>query len=227
LSKDIKKLVNPNRHINRNTLMSNLNGKSFEEIIDVFNKRVYDFYFKLGDHIVAQKHPHFDFVLMIISVVTIDLLSQYENNLDSSGGKHFRAYIRVHIPEFNKKFINKGTLEFFFKDRKKRVHWSEPVNSKYLNDYADAFYLGFRNGIVHNAMILPFGRINWSPKNIVQEELWDKKNNKIEIIIHPQNLYHKIKLIFNDYIKRLKNPKETKLRDKFREKFLRDFGWSI
>jgi len=143
----------------------------------------------------------------------------------------FKNYLRDKISKkFNKSFKNSGFIKFYNSrtiESKKPGFNTFQVNCIEISDCADAFWIGFRNGIVHNAMILPFGRINRSPIGIFNEELWDKKQNLIQITINPKNLFKRVVKVFDDYISRLLVSSNIDLRNNFKNKFLRDFGWKI
>ncbi len=184
---DKELVINPNRHINRKTIMTNLNGLSLNQIIKIFKDRINNFYLEKGIQILLVQHPHYDFILMVLNIITIDLLSQYEYGLYESDGNKFKSFLKSYIPEFDRSFKYSGFLNYY--DRKSKC-FSQKETNKDFKDYADAFWFGFRNGIVHNGMILPFGRINRSSKtSIIKEEIWDNKNNFIEITINPANLF--------------------------------------
>lgn len=229
--KDIEKLGNPDRHFNKKNQILELNGKSFEVIVNLFKKRIKDWYIKPGEYLLWQKKPkkkvEYGFIIMSISVIILDLLSQYEYDLPKSKPKEFKKFLIKEIPEFGNKFSLSGNFKYFEALEKPPKIVQVPVNTGKFNSYADAFWKGFRCGIVHNAFIMPFGRINQRPSEIILEDSWPDSSGKIMIdfIIHPENLFLKVKQIFMNFIRRLKNSANTILRQNFKDKFIRDFGY--
>ena len=227
MAKDIGLMVNPDRHFSNSKKIGELNGKTFNEAIDIFKERIDHWYILVGDTILKQKDSIiFSFGLMTINVIIIDLLSQYKYNLKRSEGVSFRAFLIKYIPEFGNNFKNDYKVKYYHPIKKKYIQKSA---NRCFTDYAQAFWEGFRCGIVHNAMILPFGRINTEPVNIIDEATWVDSNgdDRVDLVIQPINLFHRIKDIFNVYINNLKNLKFKKQRDNFKAKFKRDFGYQI
>ena len=227
MTKDIGLMVNPDRHFSNSKKIRELIGKTYKEVMDIFKERIDNWYILVGDRILKQKDSIiFSFGLMTINVIIIDLLSQYEYNLKKSEGDFFRAFLIKYIPDFGNNFRNDYKVKYYHPIKEKYIHKS--VN-RCFTDYAQAFWEGVRCGIVHNAMILPFGRINTEPANIIDEVTWVDNNgdDRVDLVIHPINLFHKVKDIFNVYITNLKDPKNKQLRDNFEAKFERDFGYQI
>lgn len=227
MTKDLELMVNPDRHFNNNEKIRVLNGKTFNDVINLFKERIANWYILVGDTILKQKDYIIHiFGLMTINVIIIDLLSQYESNLNKSEGASFQAFLIKYIPKFGNKFKNDYKVKYY-----------HPIIGNYIQNsanvcftnYAQAFWEGFRCGIVHNAMILPFGRINTEPANIIDEAIWVDSNGdrRVDLVIHPINLFNKVKDIFSIYIKKLKNPKNIPLKNNFKAKFKRDFGYQI
>jgi hypothetical protein len=227
MTQDIRFMVNPERHFNKSQKIQELRGKSFDEVVDIFKERINGWYFIIGDTILQQPQPrriHASFGLMIINVIIIDLLSQYEYNLFKSKGEYYGDFLKSHIPEFNNNYRNDYKIKYYHPI--KEIYIEDKANTCF-KDYSEAFWIGFRCGIVHNAMILPFGRINTEPKDIIDEKTWNDDNgdDRVDLVIHPINLYHRIKDIFDEYITKLKNPVNSNLINDFKDKFERDFGY--
>lgn len=224
--KDKKFLLNPNRIIAPGVQAKELNNKTLNDIIDIFESRINAFYFKGGDLIRDQEDTDLGFFLIELSAIIIDLLSQYENNLPCSDSDKFREYLKTHIPDFNNRFKNVGKMKYF-KGNQRRPKFIT-VDSRSI-DYAEAFWDAFRNAIVHNAMILSFGGYDTTPTNIIKEEPWtdDTNTQRVEQIIHPFHLYDNVKKVFKEYFKNLRDldPQYEGLRNNFKEKFLKDFGF--
>ncbi|MHA1758959.1 MAG: hypothetical protein ACTSVV_19490 [Promethearchaeota archaeon] len=223
MAENIQNLYNPDKHMNYNELLNSIIGKSFEDIIKVFKKRIYRWYIYFGDKLFFESHA--SFMLMVVSIMIIDLLNQYECNLISSSGNEFINFLKTKLPDFNQQFRNQIPYKTFHL-KKSRFK----LQTKY--DYAQVFWESFRNGIVHNAMIRPHGRIS-SRNQIVQDEIWSHIDtssntiNQVELAIDPHKFYLKVRDLFYDYLKRLKDPNEIILRTNFKDKFYRDFGIRI
>ena len=227
MTKDIELMVNPERHFTKDKKIRELKGKKLNEVIDIFKERIDNWYILVAETILKQEDfITLSFGLMTINVIIIDLLSQYEFDKENSSGKAYQDFLKNHIPEFKSKFRNDYKVKYYHPIKKKFIQKNA---NNCFTDYSQAFWEGFRCGIVHNAMILPFGRINTEPKGIIDEATWldDKGDNRVDLEIHPIKLYHKIKEIFNEYIAKLKNPTNIPLINNFKAKFRRDFGYQI
>ncbi len=49
---DIEEMVNPNRHFNKRNQILELKGKGFEVIVNLFKKRIKDWYIKSGEYLL-------------------------------------------------------------------------------------------------------------------------------------------------------------------------------
>jgi len=64
MAQDIIKMVNPNRHFNYDTEICKIIGKSFSDIVEVFEKRIERWYIHFGDLISEKNHE--GFILTVI-----------------------------------------------------------------------------------------------------------------------------------------------------------------
>jgi hypothetical protein len=119
----------------------------------------------------------------------------------------------------------KPSLKYYSWDKDKEL-WEE----KSLEDYAKAFYQIFRCGILHNAMVMYYGRI--SGKSILKKSIklrsWKYGNRRgREIAVNPILLLKNLEIFFNQYVNKLYDAKEKELRLNFINKFEWDFGIKI
>ena len=117
---------------------------------------------------------------------------------------------------------------------------SSPINSviyqgnlpypENILDLAEAFYHGFRCGVVHNAKIMEYGRINpdkmISP-DIIQEKPWAPGTAQIEVSVNPSLLFKAVVAKFEDYLVRLRDKTQIDLRTKFANRFKSDTGITL
>lgn len=200
-----------------------LDKLSIQKVIGMFKIRIEDWYIKPGKILSDKKfHLHFDFVLINLCCIIIDTLSQYYFDAAWSTGEIFQKFLRKEFPEFRTMLDPTKCVTFYDGNihfRKFRI-----MNPSKDHDFAWGFYKAFRNGIVHNGLVLPFGRHNRSDKNnVIISNSWGKSNQNIELKVNPQLLFKKVKKCFKKYIRQLRRSKT--LQKRFQNKFFRDFGW--
>ncbi|MHA1490695.1 MAG: hypothetical protein ACTSRI_13685 [Promethearchaeota archaeon] len=217
--------IDPKRNFTFNNKIRELNGKEFNEIVDLFKKRIKKWYIEPAEHLLSTSF-HYDFIVMVINTIIIDLLSQYRYNLKKSNKKRFKRFLRDYIPEFDNRFIQNGEIRYYNFEEKEFI--SRPAQT-FPGNYGVAFYEVFRNGIVHNAVILPYGGIGRDYSEIIYEEIWGQPDNKITLVINCKLLFEKLKEVFDKYITNLKDRDSDNdiLRCNFKAKFYRDFGYMI
>lgn len=231
---DRHELLYPKRIISPGIHAKDIVGMNFEDVINVFELRIKNFFFKLGDLIFKKINPKiffrrkdtdYGFLLICISCIILDMLSLYNaKNLKDTNKTRFTSYIldNFHSSEFKKKF-SRGFIKYFrFKTKKFET---ENANQK---NYAEVLWECFRNGILHGAIVMPYGSYDLTPNNITQDKYW--KNSKIEhacLVINPNHLYSSVKDHFFNYTLKLRNPKNTTLREYFKNRFEKEFGFVI
>ena len=209
-------VVNPSRTFAPHTHYQDLAGKSFEEVVKLFASRVQAWYL---DQVLCREGGDDGFLRTTMSCVVLDLLSQYYFDLPNSQESGFRQFLREKIPQFNQR-IDPEIQSSTYRNGEWRV---EPIDS-----LDKAFWHGFRCGIIHNGMILEYGRVSTSriaPEIIQLREREDK--NGTEVAVNPILLLERVNQLFQDYIRQLLSPSETELRKKFAAKFERDFGVAL
>lgn len=164
---------------------------------------------------------------MIISIccIILDMLCQYNRKLMTSSSNEFIQFVEEKIPKFSKTFKKNGMIKFFYQNT--AVNLEDPAKKTFAN----YFYSGFRCGIMHNAIIMPYGGFDRTGRLIIQED-WTEKSGKVRLVlgIDPIVFFKKVRKIFDKYIRNLNDLKNTKfdtLRDNFTWKFRRDFGFGI
>ena len=206
-------VINPSRAFAPQTLYKDLVGKSFEEVVKIFASRVQTWYL---DQVLHREGGDDGFLRTTMSCIVLDLLSQYYFDLPNSQESGFRQFLREKIPQFNQR-IDPAIQSSTYRNGE---WWVEPIHS-----LDKAFWHGFRCGIIHNGMILEYGRIS-TPRiapEIVQLRDRDDKHGT-EVAVNPVLLLERVNQLFQDYMRQLLSPSETELRKKFAAKFERDFG---
>jgi len=227
-------ILDDNRNIAPGIKGKDLDGMDFNQIVDFFDKRIKAFYIKPGNHLKKKKYSRrkwflrkrwdsdFGFILITISSILIDLLSQYETGLPQGKESDYVSYLGKAINEFSKNFSKIGKL--YYNDR---GILKNPIAVNV--NKASVFYSGFRCGIVHNAIVLTSGSYDETPATITREKTWADAINQDhnELVVHPIKLFEELVEVFNEYIRKLKNPLPLykSLRDSFKNKFLLDFGY--
>ncbi len=209
-------VVNPSRVFAPDTHYQNLAGKSFEEVVKIFSRRVQVWYL---DQALRCKGRDGGFLRTTMSCIVLDLLSQYYFDLQNSQETGFRKFLLEKIPQFNQPIDPKIQSSTY-----RKGEWCV----EQIDSLDKAFWHGFRCGIIHNGMILEYGRISASevaPKIVQLREREDK--NGTEVAVNPALLLERINQLFQEYIRQLLGPSETELRKKFAAKFERDFGVAL
>lgn len=218
-------LIDPERFFTYNKKIKELKRKNFNEIVSLFKKRIKKWYFEPAKLLLSSS-VHYDFIVMVINNIIIDLLSQYRYNLEQSDPQKFKLFLKDYIPEFDNNFKEKGMIRYYSFNEKKVISSNAQT---FPANYSKAFYKAFRNGIIHNAVILPYGGIGRDYPEILHEEIWGQPDDKITLAINSKLLFEKLKDVFKDYITKLKDSDSINdnLRNNFKEKFYRDFGYKI
>lgn len=219
---DEKPLANPNpeKAFNNRFHYVDLYLSKFDDLVLKFEDRIKYWYLKPVRDLIKKKIESNSFLIIQTVCVIIDLLSQYWYGSPSSDHNKYKEFLKIIRPSFKSKII--PSLKYYQWDSSKKV-WKE----KLIADYAEAFYIIFRCGLLHNAMIMDCGRI--SGKNIVKKSVklrkWKHGTKKgREIAINPILLLNSLERFFATYIKKLLNPKEEIIRENFAKKFEYDFG---
>lgn len=211
--------VNLNRAFSPGTKYRDLLAKSFDEVVLAFQERIQKWYL---DQALLASPQHEGFLQTTMACIILDIVCQYYFNLPKSSGKKFQEFLREKIGEFCNP-ITPPIISCSFDDKK--TEWKE-IELKTLDQ---AFWHGYRCGIIHNGMILEYGRISGSfGEQVVQlREREDGKGQ--EVVVNPGILIRRVDEIFKIYIQQLldEDGSNQTLRKNFAEKFERDFGITI
>jgi len=212
--------INPERNYTKEVKYKDLMGYSFEQILSEFNNRILGWFINPVDELTDEGSNvgHYGFPTTMACCVLIDLLCQYREGLERSTESIYRNYLGLIHVSFNHK-LSKTINSVEYKN-----------NLPYeviITDLAHAFYHGFRCGIIHNAKIMEYGRINGDPKiapDVIQERKWDNEGTQIEVAVNPGLLFKVLKYNFQTYLQELGNKKNTNLRENFAKRFKQDTG---
>jgi hypothetical protein len=213
---DIRKGGNPDRVFAPNTYLHDLENKSYLDIVDVFNNRISKWYFDVAEFV--YKKTDYNFSIIIFCCIIIDLLSQYIFAVPSSSERTFKNFFREYLKQYNH-LINPPIITCYFSNKNNK--WLQEE----IKDIADGFYHCFRCGVVHSGRILEYGRINTRyPDEVIKIIEWEK--GKREINVNTIELPRKLKIIFNDYIEKLKS-EESPFKQNFISKFKLEHGIEV
>lgn len=188
----------------------------FSKIINAFRFRVDEWYIQ-PMHILAQSSHNYNFSIMALNCLLIDMLSQYYYGKLKSHRETFKEFTRENFPEFKQNLPSP-------------IHVGKDV----LHDAADVLYTGYRCGILHEAHIALYGGIAGANGKILEiynsgHVTYDDGTDCPSLIIEPYKLTLAIEQFFSEYIRHLldNTQKYALLKDKFRKKFISSFGVKI
>ncbi|MBM3251268.1 MAG: hypothetical protein FJZ11_00600 [Candidatus Omnitrophica bacterium] len=209
---NIRKGGNPERAFAPQTLHRDLYNKSYLELVGIFESRISKWYFDVAESL--SENTDSNFIVTAVCCIILDLLSQYIYGVPSSSKKCFKKFFKDHLNEYNHSI--QPPIESCYYDKKKK--WVK----ERINDISEGFYHCFRCGIVHSGRILEYGRINTLyPNEIIKIIDWQKE--KKEININPKEFLRKMREIFNNYIKNLRN-NDSELKRNFINKMKLEYG---
>jgi len=219
-----KDLLNDERDIGFGYKVNDLYNMEYPDVVKFFRDRINSFYIKPGNFIIKKIKrkktyaSNFGFVIITLSSILIDTLSQYRyGNIQST--TNFKLFLKEYVSEFDNTYSSPGKV--YLKD-----NMSIPPKNSSDVDFADIFYSGFRCGIMHNGKILSYGGYVYKQKALLAEHSWNDSNSdtRLELSIDPVILFKKMKLAFKKYIKELLNNLH---RTEFLKKFEFEFGFNF
>lgn len=218
----IRKNWNPVKAFAHGYTHGDLENKSYLEIVDIFNKRISEWYFDTAKSFKKNNNrgvTHYNFPIIVFCSILIDLLSQYIYGEPVHRDFRFKQFFREYLKKYN--IVIKPPIiscTYKFKNKQRAEGWYKEE----IKDFADAYYHCFRSGVVHAGRILEYGRINeYFPRKIIKIRAWGK--NQREINIHTTALLKKLREIFDDYITELKMD-NIKLKKNFIKKLKFEYG---
>jgi hypothetical protein len=139
--------------------------------------------------VLLEKEKYSGFLIMALDCLLVETLQQFSLGMQETP--------RNKVKEYFISFLTEGRLRRFFNE-----------------DMAGLFYYQVRNGILHQAEIKGSSRV------LTNREfpLVRYSNDNDGIIINRRLFHRQLVLAYEDYVIRLKNPREKKLRNNFQRK---------
>lgn len=213
-----RKNTNPDVAVGVSTVYGDLKNKNYKEIVKFFDQRIRSRYFDVAKQLSERKkHKSGDiFVVMILNCILIDILSQYRYGLESSNQKKYKEFIRNSLSQHNHPISPPFVSYQYFHSKWKKIE---------IKDIADAIYNGFRCSLIHSGIIAEYGRINQLHKNdVIKIAPWKSDSTKRDINVNPPLLLGALKDYFRQYVRQLRNSKNTELSNNFKKRFQFEFG---
>lgn len=216
------KPVREARHFSCEQTFHSINWESLPDVITAYKNRIENWYIEPATELA--KNWHFAFSVLAINCLLIDSLSQLNNPDSTDVGKRYREFIRFKLKKFNQKV------------RPAIRYTDERDNVQNADDVADVFYLGVRNGILHEAKCALYSKLERfegtrETFRIHQTGQTIYNDNKpcTCVAFDPLNLLDELKDVFKQYIADLRNPLPAynRLRGKFKTVILDRFGEKI
>ena len=221
-----KPLHNPERVIAPGTKIKNLNGKTFNDIIDCFEGRIKAFYFNPCERLLyarrrKKKKSDSGFAIISISFTILDLLSQYYNGALSSDWIYFEKFMIKYLSIFNSKCKGLGLL-YHRDDLSQKGTLSNNKNLIWV------LWFGYRHGIIHNGKTMSYVQYNFFQSDLYQEKRWidSNKDNRYEFWLNPIKFFEEVRNGYDSYINDLRiSTRSMSINQSFRKKFESDFGY--
>jgi hypothetical protein len=213
------------REMNCGALFSDIDWARLRDIVGAFKDRIRWYYFEAADTLRVDSRQ-FDHVIMAISCLLIDTLSQFHFGRPSGARNHFMSFVSEYIPGLHVVLPNSIR------------HQNDPGQGvKVVSRYSDALYRAFRCGVLHEATVFPYGAL-WDGATVsgfehVGLSEYDGTGGVVgacpTIRINSWLFCDSVRLALDDYCNRVLNPAGTYdfLRDNFKDKFRWSFGVDI
>jgi len=214
--------VKNHRYFGPTRLYSQIDWNDFQVVVREFKKQMTCWY--IAPALILKKRTrHSAFAYLGLNCLLIDAMCQYYYGKREATKKDFKKFVRKHFPGANHRFSTE-------------IPYVIGGKQKYLRDFADVLYHGVRCGILHEAHTKPYCGIAGLPKRMwtFRRKGYTKASGRLHgfqdcpsVIIDPNRLLVRTISVFNQYIIDLRNPHQTKLRDRFKKRFLWSFGIAI
>lgn len=193
-----------------------MNWKDWDAVVEGFRSRVRDWYFTPLEPIKENS----GYVVMCAMCAIVDVLTQYEYNLNWHNQKRYRQFLREKIPEFQTKLsqpVQVNAAPF------------RQAGPRELKDFADVFYTGVRCSLHHHGDLASYAGISDVALICeVPDGGTTQSGSKYPVVIvNPRRFFEKIKEIVDDYCDYLKKNPKSKRATRFRDRFAEDFGITI
>ena len=210
----IKASHNPDKFIAVGIQIKDLNALTYMDKVELFRNRIQEWYFMSTKPIEATHTSNF--VIMAVSCLLIDLLSQYRYGNEHSNRQLYIKFFKEYLQGYNHT-IEPPIATVSFDTHKGWIETS-------IHSVAEGFYHGIRCGILHSARIMEYCRLNrYHEKEIIKLLEWDSINHRREINIHAPAFFHKLEDIFLAYTEDLRHEQEE-IKINFLKRFNFDYG---
>lgn len=218
-------LTPPDRHFSvfLKDITSNIDWSDVHEVIDAFERRINHWYLEPAN-ILIDEMPGKEFVITSIGSILVDTLSQFREGAEAHDPKVFKRFTEDYFPNFDRELP-------------KKIPPHLVVGSNHeVDTVSEAFYSGFRSGLVHSGTVLAFGGHTDETDGEIFQVLFDRddpmrhchdKENGEKypfILINPAYLIDEIESAFNQYLSNLRRDGSKDLRENFAQKIEYDFG---
>jgi hypothetical protein len=203
-------------------LYSQIDWNDFLAAMREFKKQMCVWY--IAPALVLKKRTrHSGFAYLGLNCLLIDAICQYYYGKREATKRDFKKFVRKHFDGSNHRFSAEIPVVINGK-------------SNFLRDFADVLYHGVRCGILHEAHTKSYCGIAGLPKRTwtFRRKGFTKVSGRLHgfrdcpsVIIDPNRLLVQTIAVFNRYINDLRNPHQTKLRERFKRRFLWSFGIAI
>jgi hypothetical protein len=213
------KPVKKARLFTKNVWYHQIHWNDWSDVIRRFEQQIHWWYVTPIKHL-RKKTPHNGFAVVALSCVLVDALSQYHAGIERSTGRAFKEFVRKRLPSHGGKFPTPIRV------------WDE-TKGKELQavDFADVLWNGFRCGILHEAHVLLYGRLDAVPGVFELAPAGyttyaDTGQPCPTVNLNPGPFADEVIAAFKTFIKELK-PTNSPLRANFKKKFLVSYGIDI
>jgi hypothetical protein len=208
--------VRTERLFNRKNLYSEITWNDLRTAIAAFRARMETWYIRPAQKLLASS-GHYSFSVVALARMLVDTLAQYTHNLAESKGGRFIDVLIAHDTIYATSIV--PGIQYTFRG-----------TTKQLINYAQAIWVCYRCGILHESHVMLCGVISGGQSRVIQQQpgLTRYANNTPcpTLILDPSKFLVSVESLFDRYIHRLRNSDRAnnQLRRNFAAKFERSFG---